>query len=743
MLKRLFVVSNRLPLTIEHQNGTYECRQSSGGLVSAINSYLQSSGGHEFSETIWSGVPGCSEKIWQAAISSTPHGDYTYLPVFLQRKDYEQYYSGFSNSVVWPLFHYFPTYVDYNAAYFDAYIRVNEHFAEVLSAQLTSNDVVWIHDYHLLPLAGMLRKRMPGLTIGFFLHIPFPSYELFRVMPKPWQQMILTGMLGADLVGFHTVDYAAHFLNCAERVLKVQHDGQMIAWDNRQVRADAFPISIDFEQFNNAYSEDGVATMRDQYLQVKGDKKMVFSVDRLDYTKGLSNRLRGYEQFLQDNPDYMSKVIFVLVVVPSRDSITKYAERKKMIDEFIGSFNSRMGDISWQPVLYKYGHLSFDELMGLYTACDVALITPLRDGMNLVSKEFVASRKDKLGVLILSEMAGASKELTEALLINPNDTSEIADMIKAGFEMDPNEQQVRMAAMQDRISTYNVNTWAADFFEQLYHVKSQQLAFEIKFLDNASRIQLLDAYGTSTKRLLLLDYDGTLTPFAKLPSMAVPGRDVLDALQQLADNPANDVYIVSGRDANTLEEWLGALHVGLVAEHGAAIKHPDGLWEKTIIAEHVTWRPQIEAIMQNYVSKCPNSFIEQKEHSLAWHYRNADKVLGTLRARELYELLMAQTEGLSLNVLNGNKVIEVRMKGINKGMAAERLLLHDHYDFILSIGDDLTDEDMFKKLANVDGAYTIKVGNEASFAKYNLHTPQMVLSLLQTIGHYATRMTGV
>lgn len=269
--------------------------------------------------------------------------------------------------------------------FFDAYVEVNERFAELLEKNIRKNDVVWIHDYHLLPLANLLRKKFPSITIGFFLHIPFPSYELFRLIPKVWQKEILIGMLGADLIGFHTIDYTSHFLHSVEMVLKAEHDGQYITWQNRPVKVDAFPISIDYQLFNNAYEDPGVVAKRQEYMNLKGSMKLLFSVDRLDYTKGVYKRLQGYKQFLLQNPDYREKVIFTMVVVPSRHSITKYAERKSMIDEFIGDLNSTLGNISWQPVIYQYGYLNFDELVGLYTACDLALITPLRDGIKALA----------------------------------------------------------------------------------------------------------------------------------------------------------------------------------------------------------------------------------------------------------------------------------------------------------------------------------------------------------------------
>jgi len=737
MNNKLFIISNRLPLSIEHGEDGVTLRPSSGGLVSAISAYLANNGKGAFSEQIWAGFPDCDEDTWLRAVSANrDHTEYNYLPVFVEEELYMKYYNGFSNSLLWPLFHYFPSFAEYNDEDYNAYLQVNQLFVDKISGRIAKGDMIWIHDYHLLPLAGILRKRHPWLSIGFFLHIPFPSYELFRVIPKEWQRELLKGMAAADLIGFHTVDYAAHFLSCMESVLKIEHDGQFFFFEDRVVKADAFPIGIDFNKFHDAASAADVLEKRGEYMKLKGDKKLIFSVDRLDYTKGVQNRLKGYYKFLTDNPEYIGKVIFVLVVVPSRDEIDKYAERKRMIDEYIGNMNSSLGDIAWQPVLYHYNHLPFHELIALYTACDLALITPLRDGMNLVAKEYVASQGEGTGVLILSEMAGAARELTDALLINPNDTKEIAESIKTGIEMSETEQRVRMKAMQKTARKYNVNAWANDFFSTLNEVRQQQGNLDIKFLDSFSKVKLLDEYAKANRRLILLDYDGTLVPFSKKPTHAVPDAPLIQTLKDLLSDIRNDIHIISGRDSETLDKWLGDLPVGLIAEHGAKSKSRGGKWHSQILQHQEDWMTKIRALMQLQTDKCAKSFIEQKEYSLAWHYRNVELVHGSLMAKELFDRLLTVTAHLPVNVLFGNKVIEVRPNGIDKGSAVQKLLTAAEYDFILCIGDDKTDEDMFKRFIGKACAYTIKVGRDASFARYNIESPHVVQTFLQTMVDY-------
>jgi trehalose 6-phosphate synthase/phosphatase len=730
--KRLFIVANRLPVTITLQGENAEITQSSGGLVTAINSYLQNAC-DDYKEFFWVGVPGCNSAIWQETSHKIPKATFTYLPVHIGETTYEKYYNGFSNSVLWPLFHYFPSYAEYNREEYFDYIKVNQQFAEILSRNCAAGDTIWIHDYHLLPLAQMVRELIPEITIGIFLHIPFPSFEIFRLLPRKWQEGILKGMLGADLIGFHTIDYVSHFLQSMQMILNIDNDRNVIRFNDRLIKVDVFPISIDYAFFHNAYDDDKVVALRSVLLEQEKDRKIIFSVDRLDYTKGVQNRLRAYEYFLKENPQYHNKVVFIIVVVPSRDTIPKYVERKKLIDEMISRINSHIGNIHWQPVIYQYNSLEFHEMVALYTSCHLALITPLRDGMNLVSKEFIASRKDKRGVLIISEMAGAARELTEALMINPNDTVEMAEQIKAGLEMDEAEQITRITSMQKRIEHYDVQTWAADFMLGLKNIKQRQQSFQEIFLDEYSKRNLLDSYRNSNKRLLLLDYDGTLVSFNNSPENAVPGPDLIELLNQLA-TPQNDIFIISGRSSYWLEKHFGTLPIKLIAEHGARCKWKDSEWT-TEIQTHSEWKQRIFTIMDRFVRRCPHSFIEEKEFSIVWHFRNAHVEQGKLRASELVCELSEYIYNRHLQVIQGDKIIEVRNSGIDKGTAIKKVLAEDNYDFIFAVGDDKTDEDMFKTLVNKKNCFTIKVGPNASYAQYNVMKPQMVISLLQGLNH--------
>lgn len=730
-MKRLIIVSNRLPIQLIREESGVRMLESAGGLATALKSYLEAQGRSTFSpeEVVWVGNADFPKELWEEyRTSGSAGGTFTIEPLWLDSSVNEGFYNGLSNSTIWPLFHYFPSIAEFTESHWQSYQEANRLFAEQLDNLYQPGDVLWIHDYHLLLLPRLFRERRPDASIGFFLHIPFPSFELYRMLPKPWREDLLRGLLGADLIGFHTNDYVQHFEKSVQRLVGLESKLRTIQVGNRPVRVDLFPISIDYDRFHNAYTLPEVVAERGRIREQLQDIRLIFSVDRLDYTKGVLNRLQGYETFLETHPEWRGKITFVLVVVPSRSEISSYGERKQLIEENVGRINGRFATMSWQPVLYQYRSLSFEQLCAYYTACDIAMITPLRDGMNLVAKEFVATRQDEHGVLILSEVAGAAAELGEALQINPTDREGVAAAIQQALTMPEKAQAERLRQMQKRIRDYDVVQWADDFLTQLLNAKNQQHQWEVRLLGTARRKELMDNYQNARKRLLLLDYDGTLVPFAKFPELARPGERVVELLNELAAMPQNQVVIISGRDKKALEGWFGNLPIQLVAEHGAAIRLPDGTWQENPDAFHPEWRANIFQAMNLAVQRCPGAFIEEKTHSLAWHYRNAPPDLGFARSRELIETLMA-TVGNQLQVIDGNRVVEVRVAGVDKGSVASRLASADQYDFILAIGDDRTDEDMFRALT--DRAVTIKVGQQKTLARYSLPDTAAVLSFLQ------------
>jgi trehalose 6-phosphate synthase/phosphatase len=403
-------------------------------------------------------------------------------------------------------------------------------------------------------------------------------------------------------------------------------------------------------------------------------------------------------------------------------------QMKKQVDGLVGEINGKHGAIGWMPVWYLYRFSPFHSLTALYSLADVALITPLRDGMNLVAKEYTATKTDGKGVLILSETAGAAQELGEAIIINANNQEEIAQALAEALEMPEQEQIERNRIMQKRLSRYTVVRWATEFTDKLLYTKKLQREMEEKTLPYETQRKLTSDFQKSDKSLLLLDYDGTLAPFSSKPVEATPGAKLLRLLGKFTKNPGNEVVLISGRDKDTLEKWFGGLNVGLVAEHGAWIKEKGGRWE-TIETLTNEWKEEVYPILESWVDRTPGSFIEEKEFSLVWHYRKSDPRLGELRARELINNLSNTIANLNLQVLEGSKIVEVKNTGINKGRAASRWISREKWDFILALGDDWTDEDTFKVLPST--AWSIKVGVGASAARFSLSSPGKATSLLR------------
>lgn len=716
---RLIIISNRLPITIEEKDGEFILKESVGGLVSGISAYLHTlkNAQSNIAEYVWVGWPGLSVKLEDRKKLNEKGRLLNIHPIFLKEKVMERFYFGFCNKTIWPLFHYFPTYTVFDEEYWENYKIVNQKFCDEIVDIVQPDDVIWVHDYHLMLLPHMLREKLPKAKIGFFLHIPFPSYEVFRMLPGEWRRKILEGLLGADLIGFHTHDYTKYFLGCVIRILGFDHNFGKIMTPDRILKADTFPMGIDYQSFEKAVEHAEAKKEKTALLKKFSDSKIVLSIDRLDYSKGILNRLKGFDEFLKQNPQWHEKVTMLVVVVPSRIGVDRYNQMKRDIDEKVGNINGNYGNIHWTPIIYQYQYAPFYQLAGIYNVSDAALITPLRDGMNLIAKEYLACRTEQTGVLILSEMAGAAKELGEAVLINPNNIQEIASAIKDALEMPVEEQIRRNKTMQSRLKRYNVIRWASDFIKSLNKIKENQKSFEARIFEDDELQEMLINFKKSNKKIIFLDYDGTLVPFAKHPEDAKPVRELIDTLAKLSKLSNTNVVIISGRDKDTLEKWLGECKTSFAAEHGVWLKEKDKNWRTT--AHFITdWKTSVYPIMELYADQLPGSFIEEKNYSLVWHYRNADPYQASIKAKELMDDLLIFTGNMNLQVLQGSKVIEVKNNGINKGSIVNHFLNNKHYDFILTIGDDWTDEDMFKALP--ESAYSIKVGMSASQARYNL-----------------------
>jgi len=716
---KTIIVSNRLPVKIAKGESGFNLTVSEGGLATGLGSIYKDG------DNIWIGWAGLEveEKEKDEIINRLAKESLS--PVFLTEKEIQNYYEGFSNETLWPIFHYMSTYAQYEKEYWDDYEVVNHKFKDAVLKIAQPGDIIWIHDYQLLLLPKLIREELPNVTIGFFQHIPFPSYELFRLIP--WRAELLNGMLGADLIGFHTYDDVRHFTSSATRVLPVQTTANVIHKDDRYITIDAFPMGIDAVKFNDLTSSDAVKAELKLLNEIVRDSKIILSIDRLDYSKGIIQRLNAFEKVLINHPEYLGKISLKMIVVPSRDNIPQYSELRDSIDKFVGNINSRFRTHGWNPINYYYRSFPIETLSALYSRADICLVTPMRDGMNLVSKEYVASKTDETGVLILSEMAGASKELIDAIIVNPNNTVELYEAIVKAIEMPIAEQKIRMQGLRQIVQKFDINHWVKIFMDQLSEVKQLELSRRAKHVNNDLKLLIKANYDVAKKRVLFLDYDGTLVGFKINPLDANPDDDLYQLINSLAADPKNKVVIISGRKHETLGEWFSHLPIDLIAEHGAWKKIDNSEWIETPNLSD-KWKSIVKPMLEAYSDRTAGSFIEEKRFSLAWHYRNVEKGLGELRANELISNMRYLTRERGLQLLPGNKVVEIKNAEINKGKAALSYTYGQDFDFLLAMGDDHTDEDIFESLPDL--ATTIKVGSSVSAAKYYLTDVKQVRELL-------------
>ncbi len=725
---KLIVISNRLPVEVERTASGFNYHPAAGGLATSLQAVRKQR------EMLWLGWPGT--QVWddkdRKGIESHLVEEYDSVPLFLPPSDFDLYYEGFSNGTIWPLFHYFPQNAHYEAREWNAYKEINARFRDKILEFAQPGDLLWIHDYHLMLLPELVREALPEAKIGFFLHIPFPSSELFRMLP--WREQILQGLLGSDLIGFHSHGYARHFLSSLLRLLGLEQEFGRVIVGDRAVRVDTFPIGVDVNGFELAMQTKAVREELADLQEQTQDRKIVLTVDRLDFTKGIVERLESFDHFLTENPDWHRRVALISLTVPSRTGVPEYQALKKEVDEAVGRINGRHGKPGWVPIWYMYRFLPFDRLVALYGAADVALVTPLRDGMNLVAKEYLAAHPDGTGVLILSETAGAAEELGEALIVNPHDTEQISKALLHALTMSESEQVARNSPMLARLRRYDVVRWAEDFLGELEpEIAPAKQQVQVR-LDKAGIELLLQAYRSTHQRLLLLDYDGTMVPFATRPEQAAPDEELITLLRRLVEDKKNTVVIISGRDRETLQDWLGGIGASLVAEHGAQIRRAaDTKWSVQTTEDADGWKTELRPLLELYVDRTPGSMLEEKTASMAWHYRRAEPELGDLRSKQLMENLEGVIANTPLVIMQGSKVVEVKESGIGKGRAARRWLDSDTiYDFILATGDDVTDEEMFEVMP--DGAWSIRIGvDRRSAAKYSLRGTSAFRRLLHSL----------
>lgn len=724
----LIVVSNRLPVRMSYKRGQLSMERSSGGLAAAL------AGVHGI--RAWVGWPGSSIPETQRKRATEAMREQGVVPVFLTADQERNYYAGMCNSVLWPLLHYFPSRVDLGVKSWPAYVEVNNLFADTICSIAEQGDSVWVHDFHLMLLPGMLRARRPDLRIGFFLHVPFPSSELWRHLPQ--REALLRGVLGSDHIGFHTADYLRHFRSSCLRVLGIETEADGISIGARRVSLRAHPIGTDVGRFLRALRDPAAGQEMRQLADRLRDRRMILGVERLDYTKGVLAKFQAFERFLERHPERRKDTFMLQVLVPSREEHEGYRTLLREIEKEVGRINGRYGSPGFVPLEYVHRNLDDPELVALYRSAHAMLVTPVRDGMNLVAQEFVLcqghdpdSPDHARGMLVLSEFAGAAMMLPHALLVNPWDIDGIVAALENALALPHAERRMRIDAMCERVVELDSRRWAGEFVERLDRAAQRNRELQPAPIDQAAVDSLVQRFQRARRRLLFVDYDGTLREIEPRPELASPTPAILDLLRRLTALERTEVHLVSGRKQGTLASWFDGLPIHIGAEHGYCRRDANGRWQ-TQSGLDLSWMPRVREILLQVTEEVPGSFLEQKSCGIAWHYRLADPAYGPWRARELVPSLHELLANQPAEPLIGHAVVEVRAKGADKGSyVASVIEAAPETDFVFCAGDDRTDFDMYRRLP--EHAVICHVGSIAREAGYIVDSPASFRELLSAL----------
>ncbi len=715
----LIIVSNRLPVTIGE---TIE--KSSGGLVYAMEGL---SDDYDLKWVGWAGGV-VDDPAERTKIANELADRFNYMPIFLSEQDADDYYTGFSNSSLWPLLHYISTYARFEEKWWQTYQEVNRLFADTVSDLARKGDTIWVHDYHLLLLPSYLRQRRPDLKIGFFLHTPFPSYELFRCHPN--REELLEGVLGANLIGFQTFGYLRHFRSTILRLLGLESEIEYVPQEGHKTKIGVYPIGINSVKFLRELQSEEYRQRYRTYKDHYQDKKIVLSVERLDYTKGIPRRLDAIERYLSET-DARDDIVFIFINIPSREDVPEYQQLLEELQGKVGYINGKYATISNVPVHFIHKSVDFSELCALYSLADVALVTPFIDGMNLVAKEFLACQRETVGVLILSEFAGAAQELPNAFIVNPYNINEVAQSLKKAQELTQAAKQKMVRPMKERVLKYDARYWADSFFRDLAtEAETGQQASSSSDTSEAS-IEVLEPFLQMHHTAFFLDYDGTIAEIKNRPQDAVPD-DAIEALFTRLENLKNkDVFLISGRKKEDMDQWFSRYRFNLIAEHGFYYKHHNAAeWIVFDNRADLSWKNQIIDIFQLYTGMTPGSIIEEKTSSVVWHYRNSDPEFGNWKAIQLVAELYEMLSNMPVEIHHGRKIVEVGSMYLNKGIVLAHFLQMNGYESVLCAGDDETDESMFRYSGKDAKMFSIKVGRGETMAQFRIANPRAFRALL-------------
>jgi trehalose 6-phosphate synthase/phosphatase len=709
----LVALSNRLPVQIRTRKGEVQVERSPGGLVSALGPALDARGG------AWVGWPGGQ---LPPNLELGKSFDFRLVPVPLSQAEVRRFYSGFSNGTLWPLLHSFATRMVIDRKAWAVYEDVNTRFAEAALAVAPDDAQFWIHDYHLLRVAKHLRAARPDARIAFFLHVPFPNYDLFRILP--WDREMLRALLDCDLIGFHCKGYAQNFLECVDRLLgeRVDHRAGKVEHGRRTVTVGAFPLGIDCDR----QREWALAAPQRE----RGAEKLVLGVDRLDYTKGLPERIQAFERLLELHPEHLERVVLLQIAEPSREQVTEYQRLKREVDELVGRVNGRFATSRWTPIRYLHRSVTQQELAGLYRDADVALVTPLRDGMNLVAKEFVVSQVDEPGVLILSHLAGAAESMYEALRVNPYDADRVAEALHLALQMDVNARSARMSALQNRERRHDLHAWVD---QNLSTVAAPLVPIRPLEPDD---IQAWLADFLDDKRLaLFLDFDGTLAEIVDHPKDARMSPAMLRALKATLARSDTEIAVVSGRSLEDLRRLIDFPGLTLVGNHGLEIEGPE--MGHFVHPDLPHFEPRLKELAHQLEEGAVEGvWVERKGASLTLHYRAADMAQHADIAARAQEAVREA----GFQAREAICAVEARAPiGWDKGQAVLQVLRLRHgiawsEDLrAVYVGDDDTDEDAFRALQGLGITFCVGRAERPTLASHRLPDVPAVGTLLRWI----------
>lgn len=693
-------------------------------------------------------------------------------PVRITAEQNQRYYIGFCKSLLWPLLHYEAWQSGFRRKDWSAYQDVNRAFADTIASIYQPGDYIWVQDYHLMLVPALLRKRCQTAPISFYLHSPFPSSELYRVLPV--REDLLKGMLGANVLGFQIWDYSRHFISACNRILRAEDletTHKMVTYalpNGSRTRSSVVisPSGIEPELYSETLQMASVKKQIEELRDKFSGKKVIFGCDPLESSRGLVQKFEAFEGFLTSNPSWKGKVVLVQMCPKSqhtkgRENVEVHKRLCHQINELVGRINGKFGTPDYCPLIYLTSPPSFAELCAFYHVADVYLLSSLRDGLNLGPSEFVAcqvARRGGPGVALVSEFAGANQSLSGSIRINPWDFFQVSLALERALTMELEERREKHTSSLNYTLQSTALAWAQSLMTELEKSVGTVTNKIPPVIDPAT---LVSQYENARRRLLILDYDGTLVPIARKPGDAIPSERLLASLSVLSQDPRNSIYVVSGRDRDVLDKWIGHIPIGMSAEHGCFIKHAATnhssstealqrssrqVWENTAQYFDDSWRRIVKEIFEDYKDRTPGSEIEFKTINITWHYRNADPYYAEWVSKELLShLMLSVASKMPIEVITGKKAIEVRPKGVNKGAVVRSLLntkfRDTNFDFVLCVGDDRTDEDMFVALNdasyrhNAQNYHTIVVEERVSEAKNSLARQSDVIDLLEKLSH--------